>query len=114
TVRTSAPSDWLGPMERFERNGLVFDVTDDGPADGEVVVMLHGYPESKESWDAVIPSVVAAGYRVLAPDQRGYSPAARPRGRWAYRQSELVGDVVAMADAAGAARFHVIGHDWGG
>jgi pimeloyl-ACP methyl ester carboxylesterase len=101
-------------VDKFSRDGLVFDVTDAGPLDGEVVVMLHGYPENKTSWDAVIPAVVDAGYRVLAPDQRGYSPGARPRGRWAYRMSELVADVLAMADQAGASRFHVVGHDWGG
>jgi pimeloyl-ACP methyl ester carboxylesterase len=57
---------------------------------------------------------VNAGYRVLAPDQRGYSPRARPTGRRAYAADNLVSDVVALAGAAGAERFHVVGHDWGG
>jgi len=97
------------------RNGeLVFDVRDDGPGDGGVVILLHGYPETKESWDGVVPGLAAAGYRVLAPDQRGYSPRARPRGRRAYVADNLVADVLALADAVGAERFHVVGHDWGG
>jgi pimeloyl-ACP methyl ester carboxylesterase len=97
------------------RNGdLVFDVRDEGPADGEVIILLHGYPETKASWDEVVPALVAAGYRVLAPDQRGYSPRARPAGRRAYVAGNLVADVLALADAAGTERFHVVGHDWGG
>src|SRR5205814_3021424 len=84
------------------------------PGDGEVIVLLHGYPETKESWDGVIPGLVDGGYRVLAPDQRGYSRRARPKGRRAYGSEHLVGDVLALADAAGAERFHVVGHDWGG
>ncbi len=65
-------------------------------------------------WDRVVPLLCAAGYRVLAPDQRGYSRGARPRGRRAYRLEHLVADIVALADRADAERFHVIGHDWGG
>jgi pimeloyl-ACP methyl ester carboxylesterase len=60
------------------------------------------------------PFLTEAGFRVLAPDQRGYSPGARPVGRRAYRLECLAADVVALADEAGAERFHVIGHDWGG
>jgi pimeloyl-ACP methyl ester carboxylesterase len=101
-------------VNEFRNGDLVFDVRDEGPERGEVVILLHGYPETKESWDAVIPGLTGAGYRVLAPDQRGYSPGARPKGRRAYSADKLVGDVLALADAAGADRFHVVGHDWGG
>jgi pimeloyl-ACP methyl ester carboxylesterase len=101
-------------LTTFANDGLTFDVNDSGPPDGEPVVLLHGYPETKESWDAVAPSLAAAGYRVLAPDQRGYSPGARPRGRASYTVPRLVGDVLALADRAEATRFHVVGHDWGG
>jgi pimeloyl-ACP methyl ester carboxylesterase len=100
-------------METFEHDGLHFDVTDLGPADGPVVIMLHGFPSDRHCWDAVGGRLVDAGYRVLAPDQRGYSPGARPVGRRAYRISVLGDDVLALADQAGADRFHVVGHDWG-
>ena len=101
-------------LTTFRHEGLTFDVRDRGPSGGEVVLLLHGYPETKESWDEVAPRLADAGYRVLAPDQRGYSPGARPRGRRAYALDHLMGDVLALADEVGAARFHVVGHDWGG
>ena len=94
---------------------LTFDVTDGGPPDAaEVAVLLHGFPQDRTSWNAVAAGLHAAGVRTLAPDQRGYSPRARPGGRSAYRLSELVADVVALVDAAGLQRVHVVGHDWGG
>lgn len=100
-------------MHSFTRDGLTFDVTDDGPADGRAVVALHGFPEDRHCWDLLRPALTASGYRVLAPDQRGYSPGARPRGRRPYAVSELAADVLALADVAGADTFDVIGHDWG-
>lgn len=101
-------------MDRYTRAGLEFLVRDDGPEDGVPVVLLHGFPQDGSSWRRVIPLLGGAGLRTLAPDQRGYSPGARPRGRAAYAMAELVGDVVALLDAAGLARAHVVGHDWGG
>lgn len=101
-------------MEHFSRAGLVFDVSDEGPDDGESVVLLHGWPQDHTAWRHVAPLLHAAGLRTLAPDQRGYSPGARPRGRAAYGMGELVADAVALLDAAGVARAHVVGHDWGG
>ncbi|HEY2669209.1 MAG TPA: alpha/beta fold hydrolase [Rugosimonospora sp.] len=104
-------------MERFSNAGFSFDVTDTPPSGGggagQVAVLLHGFPEDRHSWDGVVPALTAAGYRVLAPDQRGYSPGARPAARSAYSLSTLAGDVLALADAAGAERFHLVGHDWG-
>ena len=100
-----------------ERDGLVFDVTTAGPADGEPVVLLHGFPQSARCWDAVTPVLAAAGLRTFAPDQRGYSPGARPAGRAAYRMAEVVADAAAVVEAAlaqtGRPRAHVVGHDWG-
>ncbi len=96
----------------YDHDGFTFDFDDSG--DGHPVVLLHGFPQSRRSWDRLIPTLVDAGFRVLAPDQRGYSPGARPRQRRAYTVDLLVGDVIALADAVGLDRFHVVGHDWGG
>lgn len=99
----------------FKRDGLVFDVVDQGPLDKDVVILLHGFPQTASCWDSLAPLLHGSGYRTLAPDQRGYSPRARPRGRFAYRLSELAEDVLALIGAAGLAgrKVHVVGHDWG-
>jgi pimeloyl-ACP methyl ester carboxylesterase len=102
-------------VKSFTNGRLRFDVTDAAP-DGdsrETVILLHGFPEDRHSWDGVTPALTRAGYRVLAPDQRGYSPGARPPSRAAYTLPRLAGDVLALAGAAGADRFHLVGHDWG-
>lgn len=98
----------------YEHDGLTFDVRDTGPVGGRVVVALHGFPQTSSSWGSVAVHLTAAGCRVLAPDQRGYSPGARPRRVSAYALPQLVGDVLALADAAGVGRFDLLGHDWGG
>jgi pimeloyl-ACP methyl ester carboxylesterase len=100
-------------MRQFRRGELVFDVADAGPPDGPVVVLLHGFPQFAASWRPVVDRLTAQGFRCLAPDQRGYSPGARPPGRRAYRISELVEDVRALVAASGAQRMHLVGHDWG-
>lgn len=97
----------------FDHDGLHFDVVDSGPLDGEVIVLLHGWPERASSWRGVSALLNEAGYRTLAPDQRGYSPGARPKGRRAYEASRLARDVIALVDAAGVERVHLVGHDWG-
>jgi pimeloyl-ACP methyl ester carboxylesterase len=101
-------------VDSFRRGDLTFDVRDGGPPDGEPVVLLHGFPQDAAGWAPVEPLLHAAGLRTLAPDQRGYSPGARPPGRGAYRMSECVADVLALLDAAGLESAHVVGHDWGG
>lgn len=105
-------------LTSYDRVGLRFDVVDRGPLDGPVVILLHGFPERASCWNEVAPLLHAAGYRTLAPDQRGYSPGARPAGRRAYALHHLAGDVEALREAAvaagaDAARVHVVGHDWG-
>ncbi len=100
-------------MDQYTRADLTFEVSDTGPADGRAVILLHGFPEDRHCWDRLAGSLAAAGYRVLAPDQRGYSPGARPAGRRSYALDQLAGDVLALADAAGVDRFDVVGHDWG-
>lgn len=101
-------------MDSFASAGLVLDVLDGGPADGEVVVLLHGFPQDASAWEEVATRLQAAGMRTLAPHQRGYCAGASPRRVSAYRVEHLVDDVLALLDAAGVRRAHVVGHDWGG
>jgi pimeloyl-ACP methyl ester carboxylesterase len=102
-------------MRTFARDGLTFDVLDSGTGERGTVLALHGFPQDASAYDDVGTRLVAAGLRVLAPDQRGYSPGARPTGgRADYAMRELVADAVALLDAAGVERAHVVGHDWGG
>jgi pimeloyl-ACP methyl ester carboxylesterase len=100
-------------LRTFTNDGLLFDVIDEGPLDGPGIVALHGFPQRSESYRGMIPSLIEAGFRVLAPDQRGYSSGARPKGVKNYVVDRLAGDLVALADQAGLATFHVLGHDWG-
>ena len=106
-------------MERFSHDGFTFDVREWAPAaradePRDTVVALHGFPQTSAAWTQVATRLADAGVRTLAPDQRGYSPGARPQDRSAYRMHHLVGDVVALLDAAGLDRVHLVGHDWGG
>lgn len=96
----------------LEHDGLRFDVRDEGPLEGVPVVLLHGFPQRASSWERVAPLLHEAGLRTLAPDQRGYSPGARPRRRRDHTLDHLVGDVVALAEATGRP-VHLVGHDWG-
>ncbi len=92
---------------------LVFDGLALGPAGGEPVLLLHGFPQTKWAFRMQLPVLAAAGYRAVAIDQRGYSPDARPAGIDAYRTEHLTADVLRVADALGAGRFHLVGHDFG-
>jgi epoxide hydrolase 4 len=80
---------------------------------GPLVVLLHGFPEAWFAWQHQIPALVAAGYRVLAPDMRGYNLSDKPKGLDRYRIEYLAGDVAALIRWAGAERAIVVGHDWG-
>jgi len=91
--------------------GIEFDVT--GPDDGPPVLLLHGFPDSARLWRAQAPALAGAGYRVIAPDLRGFGRSDKPGGVDAYNLLLLAGDVFAVLDAVGSARAHVIGHDWG-
>ena len=88
-----------------------FETIIDGPEDGTVVALLHGFPELNISWNHQIPALVAAGYRVVAPNQRGYAGSVRDGS---YATADLAADVIAILDAVGAQRAVVVGHDWGG
>jgi pimeloyl-ACP methyl ester carboxylesterase len=97
--------------------GLVFDVLIDGPADGPLVLLLHGFAESFHMWRAQSPALAAAGYRAVAPSQRGYSAGARPNTAELanYQFDRLLADALAIVAACGRGRrrFHLVGHDWG-
>jgi pimeloyl-ACP methyl ester carboxylesterase len=90
-----------------------FDAIAAGPEDGRPVLLLHGFPQSAQQWEHQLGALAAAGYRAVAPDQRGYSPGVRPERVEDYRMAQLVGDVLAMADALEWRRFDLVGHDWG-
>ena len=98
----------------IDANGYRFDAVAAGPAEGELVLCLHGFPQFADAWAPVLETLGALGYRAVAFDQRGYSPGARPEAIADYAMPHLVADVIAVADRLGAPRFHLIGHDWGG
>ena len=81
--------------------------------DGETVILLHGFPETSYMWIKLMDVLVDKGYRVIAPDQRGYSPNARPTLIKEYTLKHTVSDVLAIVDAYNLKRYHLIGHDWG-
>lgn len=90
-----------------------FDALAAGPPEGELVLLLHGFPQTSAEWRAQLGALGDAGYRAVAPDQRGYSRRARPEGTEWYHVRHLVADVLAMADWLGGHTFHLVGHDWG-
>ncbi|MFE7133719.1 alpha/beta fold hydrolase [Streptomyces sp. NPDC057638] len=98
---------------RVTLDGLAFDVDVAGPAAGEPVLLLHGFPHNKESWTETAPLLHAAGLRTIAPDQRGYSPGARPREVSAYALRHLAADALGILDSLDVSTAHVVGHDWG-
>lgn len=92
---------------------LTFDVRVAGPEDGEPVMLLHGFPQTSYEWRHQLVALAEAGYRAVAPDQRGYSPGARPEKVDDYAATLLMNDALGIADELGMERFHVVGHDWG-
>ncbi|WP_338889405.1 alpha/beta fold hydrolase [Rhodococcus sovatensis] len=100
-------------IANFRNGRLLFDVSDEGPMDGPIVVLLHGFPQNHHSWDMVRAELHLRGHRTVAFDQRGYAPRARPRGRFAYRVGALASDVSVLIDMLGPRPVSVVGHDWG-
>jgi len=100
-------------METYRRGDLTFDVIDRGPVDGPPVVLLHGFPQFNTTWEPVMDHLVAQGYRCVAPNQRGYSPGARPPRRRDYRMTYLAADVAALIAEIGNGPVHLVGHDLG-
>jgi len=107
-------SDSVPQHVTIEVGDLTFDALAAGPAGGRLVILLHGFPQTGIAFAAQLRALGAAGFRAVAPDQRGYSPGARPDAREAYVMGNFVSDVVGIAAALGYDRFHLVGHDWGG
>lgn len=100
------------PMREIQANGLTFLARELGQ--GTPVLLLHGFPETSRMWVPLMEHLAGAGFHCLAPDQRGYSPGARPLDPAEYTRRHLAGDVFGWLDAMGWERAHLIGHDWGG
>ncbi|OBK71294.1 alpha/beta fold hydrolase [Mycobacterium sp. 1274761.0] len=97
----------------IETNGVQLYTLEAGDPGNPLVVLAHGFPELGYSWRYQIPALAAAGYHVLAPDQRGYGRSSRPEAVDEYSIVELTSDLVGLLDDAGAAKAAIIGHDWG-
>lgn len=101
-------------VKELPANGMIFRCRVCGLENkGEPVILLHGFPETSHMWEGILISLASQGYRCLAPDQRGYSPGARPKNVADYHIKEIASDVIALADAVGFQKFHLVGHDWG-
>jgi epoxide hydrolase 4 len=97
----------------FQNASVRLHAVSAGPQDGPVVLLLHGFPEFWYGWRRQIEPLAAAGFRVIVPDQRGYNLSSKPSGVAAYALTELVSDVIALADQLGQQRIFLVGHDWG-
>jgi len=103
-------------MDSYRRGNLTFDVLDRGPTGAPAahpVVLLHGFPQFNTLWEPVMDRLTEHGYRCLAPNQRGYSPGARPPRRRDYSFENLADDVAALIDEIGGGPVHLVGHDLG-
>ena len=112
-VAATGQSDDGITVTQIDVGGFTFDVRTAGPDDGEVVILLHGFPQTSHEWRHQLRALGEAGFRAVAPDQRGYSPGARPARVEDYALPLLIGDVIGLADAISVDRFHIVGHDWG-
>jgi len=102
-------------IHEVKAKGMAFRIREavpDGSA-GEPIIFLHGFPETSTMWANLMERLADGGYSCFAPDQRGYSPAARPKSVDEYGYQKLASDTIALADALGYPRFHLVGHDWG-
>ena len=97
----------------IETNGIKLHVVMAGPKDGQPVILLHGFPEFWRGWAKQIEPLTEAGYRVIAPDQRGYNLSDKPKGVKAYSLDKLTDDILGLMDAFGHEKVNLIGHDWG-
>ena len=94
-------------------NGVTLHVVQAGPEDGPLVILLHGFPEFWYGWRWQLPALIAAGYRVWMPDQRGYNLSEKPQEVAAYTVAHLGTDIIGLIKAAGRSEAFLVGHDWG-
>jgi epoxide hydrolase 4 len=94
-------------------NNIRLHVAEMGDPQGELVILLHGFPEFWYGWRAQMPALAEAGFHVLAPDQRGYNLSDKPRGVAAYALDTLAADILGIIDAEGREKVYLAGHDWG-
>ena len=100
--------------EQIAANGLTFDAEVAGDRNAPLVLMLHGFPQTRHSWRHQLQPLADAGFFAVAPNQRGYSRGAQPEGVASYTTRLLVNDALEMARVLGHEHFHVVGQDWGG
>jgi pimeloyl-ACP methyl ester carboxylesterase len=111
-ARQSGPPPDLNAMTKtVTANGLAFPVLDQGT--GPAVLLLHGFPDSRFLWRNQVGPLLDAGFRVIAPDLRGFGDAPKPPKVEDYRLPVIASDVIGILDALGVKQARVVGHDWG-
>jgi pimeloyl-ACP methyl ester carboxylesterase len=102
-----------GNSKIYSVNGIDLHVVEKGEKGQPVIIFLHGFPEFWYGWHRQIDYFVAKGYRVLAPDQRGYNLSSKPKAISAYQVKELARDIACLIQATGEKKVYLAGHDWG-
>jgi pimeloyl-ACP methyl ester carboxylesterase len=100
-------------FSRISTNGIHLHCAIAGPEDGPLVIALHGFPDFWRGMSPILVTLAKAGFRVVAPDQRGYNLSDKPEGIDAYRIDELSADIIGLIHSFGRTRAHIVGHDWG-
>ncbi|TAA66567.1 alpha/beta fold hydrolase [Planococcus salinarum] len=101
-------------FQSIETNDVLLHTAVAGPEDGPLVILLHGFPEFWYGWKHQIGALAEQGYRVMAPDQRGYNLSSKPQGAENYTLDDLRDDIAGLIEQSGKEKAVVIGHDWGG
>ena len=92
---------------------LTFDLRTAGKESNETVILLHGFPETSHMWTPLMKDLIKEGFYCIAPNQRGYSRDAKPKGKKNYTIEKLGADIIQISKVLGKDKFHLIGHDWG-
>lgn len=99
--------------KKITLNDLEFDYRECGDPKNELVMFLHGFPETSIMWAQLMPEIAALGFYCIAPNMRGYSKNACPKGVKNYTADKIGGDILGIAEALNSDKFHLVGHDWG-